>query len=371
MRYTSKHNKIIFIIIVSLLYFSIYEILSTPYEPSSYVREQSLKKDSIINPEISELIELPLPVLEDFAYQGYDKSQYIVGMRYQFGVGTFSDYHRATIWYERSAKGGDPAGMYWFSKINNKLTVNIEKQLIEKSAELGYWRAIRELQLNDLSRDFSNVPASKFNLDKKIYHDNKQDFYLIYQKAMHMYREKLKNIEGNRLLSNFKIETADDEKMIEFFKIASTGGNRDAQLWMGQFYEKTDAEQSERWIVHSAFNGNKDAFTKLAYLQSKKFFTKVRMDLGEKLKPNDSFNYYHPEGLIENKKHYARLAYFWQQMAEDNGFNFDLWFYERWPIDRIVKECKGGGEFTKECKEKYAFGIIFGETYAKYLLEKF
>jgi hypothetical protein len=95
------------------------------------------------------------------------------------------------------------------------------------------------------------------------------------------------------------------------------------------------------------------------------------IDFGEKLDLTDDFNYYQPDGLIESKKHYARVAYFWKKIAEDNGFSFDLWFYERWPIDRIVKKCKNFRNFTEECNEKYVFGVLFGETYAKSLMEKF
>lgn len=371
MTFKLKKIQIILAAFLLLSNFALYKFLSHPYKPGSFLGEKPLKKDSLINPKINQFINLPLPLLEDIAYQGNAQVQYIVGMKYQFGVGTFPDYHRAKLWYERSAKGGDPAGMYWFSKINSKLIVDIEKELIEKSAELGYWRAIRELQLIDLSREFANASKSILNSNIKIDYDNNQDFDLIYRKAKFLYNKKLKNLVGSRLLNGFKIETADDGIMLQLFKTAALGGNGNAQQWLGQFYKKTDAEQSERWIVHSAFNGNKEAFQDLAFLQSKKFFTKERIDLGEKLDLADDFNYYQPEGLMENKKHYARVAYFWNKMAEDNGFDFDLWFYERWPIDRIFRECRNFSNFTEECNEKYAFGVLFGETYAKSLMDKY
>jgi TPR repeat protein len=154
MIHITNYKIIIYICLPLLLLTGLYEIISRPYEPNLFQRDRHEMQDSKFEPVINALIELPLPRLEELGYKADAKSQYLVGMRYQFGTETFPDSDKAIIWYQRSADGGEPAGMYWLSIINNNLTISQKNELLQKSAKLGYWRAKRDVQLNDLSTDF-------------------------------------------------------------------------------------------------------------------------------------------------------------------------------------------------------------------------
>ncbi len=175
----------------------------------------------------------------------------------------------------------------------------------------------------------------------------------------------MKKIGFTEFNDRFKIESIDDQLMLDLFKTASLGGNNKAQHWLGNYYEKIDPEQSERWYAHSAFNQNIEAYQSLERLQSAKFFTKEKLFISGNFKPLDLYSYHNPQGLTGDWKSYARLAYFRKEMTEDSdGFNYDLWFYERWPIKRIAKYCKNTNvEFTRDCIQKYKFGVNFGYTF--------
>lgn len=348
-----------------------HELISRPYESLllEYDRENYEKEDANFEPELNELIKLSLPRLEEVAYKTDAKSQYLVGMRYQFGVQAFPDYDKARQWYQRSADGGDPAGMFWLSRIDHSLSKERKNELLEKSAELGYWRARRELMLKDASRNFSNTRERSDGLKINIPSWEHQDFYIIYKKAMDMYMKKVVKEQGDRIKINlFKIESDDDRLILELFKTAALGGDNKAQHWLGRFYQENDPEQSERWFFHSAYNSNRDAYESVRYIQSKKFFTKEKLQMDRK---TDSLSYHNPESLREDKKYYARVSYFWKELAGDSGgFDYDLRFYERWPIERIVKECKTIKINSKEsCVENYRHGVVFGETFLSELFD--
>lgn len=365
MTYFSRYKRTIYIFLILLGLIVAYEIISRPYVPFLYQRDYYEQQDAEFKPEINELIKLSLPRLEEVAYEFNSKSQYLVGMRYHFGVEAFPAYDKAIMWYERSAENGEPAGMFWLSKINHTLSDQQKKELLEKSAELGYWRARRKLQIQDPSRDFENYNNYSNNEALSIPSWEHKDFLITYLKAMDLYTKKIKSVEPEkRMHERYKIESSDDQLMLDLFKTASLGGNGDAQYWLGSFYKKHDLEQSERWFKHSAFNKNDDAYGAVSFLQSSKFFAKEELYLSRNYEALLSSGYLSFEKLLEDKKKEARISYFWDHLNDEHdGFNYDLWFYERWPIERIAKECKTSLKFNNECLAKFNFGVNFGYTF--------
>ena len=247
--------------------------------------------------------------------------------------------------------------MYWLSIVDQQITPDQRKELLEKSAELGYWRARSKLQLRDPSRKFSDINSKEskiIDIPKWIH----QDFNVIYIRAQDLYtrklKERLENLSDDNL---FIIRSEEDRIMVDLFKTAALGGNSRAQHWLGRFYEKNNPEQSERWFFHAAYNKNREAYESVGYIQSKKFFTKEKLEMKNNLGP---FSYHDPQALKEDKKIYARSSYFWGKLADDHTIlKYGLSFYERWPIDRIVRDCKTPKvNSTESCVENYRYGVL-------------
>ena len=201
--------------------------------------------------------------------QGFDKSQFVLGLMYKNGEGVPQDYKEAVKWYRKAAKQGNFEAQYSLGEIYQE-GKGIPQDYTESvkwyrlAAEQGYSEA--QSNLGDMYRNSQGVPQ-----------DNEEAIKWFRLAAEQGYSEAQSNLGD--MYRNGQGVSQDYKESDKWYRLAAEQGNFEAQRSLGLMYKNGVGVPQEENVSKEEIELDDDQKSEMEkkkqdYKESIKWFTK-------------------------------------------------------------------------------------------------